>query len=415
MQAQVSAGVLRLGGTLGISSKLSLFGVAPIVKQQVEVAYSYDSAGANSGYNPASPAFGTAAGAAFLDSLSSVVDTLGARLTSGYYDATPADKALAQATYDYLYGVDSLYSSSPFVPLDSSAAGVALDAGVAAAQANLVTLSIPSFSQPLPLAASALSSSDYTTFLTSGGGPIGAAPFTTHSSFLLGDVELGALYTIIDRWNVPGHPGGLRLVARALVRLPTGTQPLPNDFVSIPTGSGQTDLQASVVADVGGGKFGARFEGSYTDQMSATYTQRVTLPSQPVPWRNRTASVTRDAGNEILLSASPYFQLAPGLALVAVVRYWSHGADAVSYASGGAGVPGVDASELAVGTDVSSTVLGGGISYAPTPKAGGKVPLDAFWLYESVVAASGGIVPKAGVIRMGLRWPVRIWGGTTSQ
>lgn len=149
--------------------------------------------------------------------------------------------------------------------------------------------------------------------------------------------------------------------------------------------------------------------------MSATVDLRVTMPSQPIPWRDRLASVTRDPGNELLLSASPYFQLAPGLALVGVVRYWSRGADAVSYASGSAEIPGVSASELAVGTDVSATLLGGGISYAPTAKAGGKVPLDAFWLYESVVASSGGIVPKVGVIRMGLRWPVRLWGGANGE
>lgn len=254
MRAQVSAGVLRLGGTLGITSKLSLFGVAPIVKQQVEVNYAFDSAGANAGFNPADPAFGTAAGAAFLVSLGSTVDTLGARLATGYYDGNPTNKALAQATYAYLNGLDSLYSSSPFVPLDSSAAGLAMSAGVAGAQANLAALDIPNFTQPLPLPAAALSSSQYSQFLTASAGPIGAAPFTTHSSFLLGDIELGALYTVIDRWNLPGHPGGLRLVARALVRLPTGTQPLPNDFVSIPTGGGQTDLQASLVADVGGGE-----------------------------------------------------------------------------------------------------------------------------------------------------------------
>jgi hypothetical protein len=417
MQAQVSAGVLRLGGTLGITSKLSLFGMVPIVKQQVEVKYGFDSAAANAGYNPASPAFGTAGGAAFLDSLKQVVDTLGARLApGGYYDAHPAEKPLAQATYDYLSGLDSLYSSSPFVPLDSSAAGLAMSAGVSAAQANLAGLGIPSFTQPLPLADAPLSTSAYNQFLTSGGGPIAAAPFTTVSSFLLGDVELGAVYTLIDRWNAPGHPGGLRLVARALVRLPTGFQPLPNDFVSIPTGGGQTDLQASIVADVGGGKFGARFEGSYNDQMAATLNQRVTLPSQPIPWSNRLASVTKDPGNELLLSAMPYFQLAPGLALVGVVRYWSHGADAVSYASSEAAIPGVSASDLAVNSDASATVLGGGISYAPTAPAGGtKVPLDAFWLYEGVVAASGGVVPRVGTIRMGVRWPVRLWGGTARQ
>ena len=429
MQAQVSAGVLRLGGTLGITSKLSLFGVAPIVKQQVEVLYSYDSTGANAGYNPANPVFGTSAGSAsvatFLGAYQGALDTLSARLSAGYYDAAPADKALAQATLAsgtaYLGGLDSLYLGSvapgqttPFVPLATSAAGLAMSGAVAATQANLAALQIPSFTQPLPLPTAALTGAEYNQFLTLTAGPIAAAPFTTNSSFLLGDVELGAVYTIIDRWNQPGHPGGLRLVGRALVRFPTGAQPLPNDFVSIPTGGGQTDLQASIVADVGGGKFGARFEGSYTDRMSATVIERVTLPSQPVPWRDRLASVTRDGGNEFLLSASPYFQLAPGLALVGVVRYWSRGADAVSYASSTGALPGVSASDLAVGTDASAAVLGGGVSYAPTGKPGGKVPLDAFWLYESVVSASGGIVPKVGAIRMGVRWPVRLWGGAAS-
>ena len=152
-------------------------------------------------------------------------------------------------------------------------------------QTALAALSISSFTQPLPLPSDALSPSDYNAYLTNPAGSIGAAPFATHTSFLLGDMEFGASYTIIDRWNRPDHPGGLRVVAQGLVRLPTGYQPLPNDFVSLPTGGGQTDIQASVVADVGGGRFGARLAGSYNDQLSTTADRRVTLPSQPIPWR----------------------------------------------------------------------------------------------------------------------------------
>ncbi len=412
MQAQASVGTLRLGATLGLTPKLSLVAVVPIVRQQVKLEYGFENSEANAGYNPADPAFGTAAGAAFLDSLGATVDTLAARLApGGYYDANPADKPLALATYAYLASLDSLYATSPFVPLTASTAGVAMSAAVTGMQANLATLGIPSFSQPLPLPTSALSASSYNQFLTRGtgsGGYIAALPFVNYSSFLLGDVELGAVYTFIDRWNRPGRSGGVRVAARALVRLPTSYQPSASNFVSLPTGSGQTDLQASLVADVGGARFGARFEGTYNDQLSMTVDRRVTLPSQPIPWANRLASVQEDPGNDLMLSAQPYFQLVPGLAIMGVVRYWSHGADAVEYASSTATVPGVSASDLAVDTQRSATVVGGGLSYAPTPK-GAKVPMDAFWLYEAVVSASGGVVPKAATIRMGLRVPIRLW------
>lgn len=168
-----------------------------------------------------------------------------------------------------------------------------------------------------------------------------------------------------------------------------------------------------MVADVGGGRFGARLAGSYNDQLSTTADRRVTLPSQPIPWRNRLATVSQDPGNEFTLSALPYFQLVPGFAVVGVLRYWSHGADAVEYASPADAIPGVSAGELATDTERSATIVGGGLSWAPSQvgtRTGTKYPVDAFWLYETVVSASGGVVPKAGTMRMGFRWPFRFWG-----
>jgi hypothetical protein len=419
MQAQVSIGTLQLGATLGITSKLSIFGMAPIVRQQVKLDYGFDSTGANVGYNPADPVFGTAAGAdsvnTFLLEYKAALDTLNARLQGGYYNGSP-DSVLAEATLAsgtaYYDGLDALYvvptTAGSFVPLATSAAGQAMSADVAATQAALTTLQIPTFTAPLPLPTSTLTSSEYSQYLTVPNGSIGATAFDDYTSSLLGDMEFGAVYTLIDRWNRPGKPGGFRLVAQALVRLPTGYQPQPNDFVRLPTGGGQTDVQASVVADIGGGRFGARLAGSYNDQLAATAERRVTLPSQPIPWADRLASVREDPGNEIALSALPYFQLVPGFAIMGVVRYWSHGTDAVEYASSASAIPGVSAEELAVGTERSATVVGGGLSYAPSPK-GAKVPLDAFWLYETVVSATGGVVPKASTIRLGFRMPVRLW------
>jgi hypothetical protein len=426
MIAQASTGTLRLGATVGLTSKLSLFGVVPIVRQQVQVNYGFDSAGANAGYNPADPVFGSTAGAdsvrAFLLEYRTALDTLGARLAAGYYNGNP-DSALAEATLAsgsaYYAGLDSLFlvpgAAGSFVPLASSGAGQAMSGEISTVQTSLAALSISSFTQPLPLPADALTPSDYNDYLANPAGPIGATPFVSNTTFLLGDIELGASYTLIDRWNRPDHPGGLRVVAQALLRLPTGYQPLPNNFVSLPTGGGQTDVQASVVADVGGGRFGARLAGSYNDQLSTTVDRRVTLPSQPIPWRNRLASVTEDPGNEFMLSALPYVQLVPGFAIVGVVRYWSRGADAVEYASATDAIPGVSAGELATNTQRSATIMGGGLSWAPGQvgtRVGTRLPIDAFWLYEAVVAASGGVVPKAGTMRMGLRAAVRLWGAS---
>lgn len=422
MTAQASVGTLLLGATVGVTPKLSLFGTVPIVRQGIKLTYGFDSTGANAGYNPADPVFGTAEGAAetaaFLADFAEALDTLATRIATGYYDGNPADRTLALATFAsgsaYLAGLDSLFvvpgSATSFVPLAGSSAGQAMSDSVTSTQNNLAALGISSFTLPLPLPTDALTASDYSNYLSSFGGPIAAAPFTDYASWLLGDIELGASYTLIDRWNRPDHPGGLRVVAQGLARLPTGSQPLPNDFVALPTGGGQTDLQGSVIADFGGGRVGVRVAMTYNYQMSASVTERVTMPSQPIPWRNRLANLSKRPGNEFGLSATPYFQLAPGLALVGIVRYWSRAADEVSYASAADSIPGVSASELAEGTQRTATVLGGGISYAPT-QSGTKVPLDAFWVYEGVVSASGGAVPKASTIRMGFRVPVRMWGG----
>ena len=423
MTTQASVGTLLLGATVGVTPKLSLFGTVPIVRQGVKLTYAFDSTNANAGYNPADPVFGTAEGAAetlaFLAGFAEALDTLGARIASGYYDGNPTDLALATATLAsgtaYLAGLDSLFvipgSATSFVPLAGSSAGQAMSDSVTTTQTTLAALGIPSFTLPLPLPAGALTASDYNNYLSSFGGPIAAAPFTDYASWLLGDIELGASYTLIDRWNRPDQPGGLRVVAQGLIRLPTGSQPLSNDFVALPTGGGQTDLQGAVIADFGGGRVGVRAAMTYNYQMSATVSERVTIPSQPIPWRNRLANLSKSPGNEFGLSATPYFQLAPGLALVGIVRYWSRAADEVFYASAADSIPGVSASDLAVGTDRTAAVVGGGISYAP-PQTGGRVPLDAFWVYEGVISASGGAVPKASTIRMGFRVPVRMWGAT---
>jgi hypothetical protein len=105
--------------------------------------------------------------------------------------------------------------------------------------------------------------------------------------------------------------------------------------------------------------------------------------------------------------AEPFFRIGASLAVVGVFSYASRGSDEVTYVSDA--IAGVDASELAEGTEVTATTLGAGLSFAPV-RRDGRASIDGFWMYEKVVKASGGRVPETGAIRLGIRVPVHLWG-----
>jgi hypothetical protein len=419
MAAQASRGTLRLGLSLGITDRLTLFGSLPLVQQRVQVAYRFDPAAADAGFNPADPLFGTPTGAAattqFLSSFGSALDTLQSRLDAGFYDGDPGQKAIAQATLTegsgQLSGLDALLADpatqAPFVPTELSPAGSAISTRVAGTQASLAALGITTFTEAVPLPTATLTQEDYELFLTASGGRVGARPFATSSSFLAGDAEVGAAYTVLDAWDQDGAQGGIRLVVQALARLPTGSVVAENDFVSLPSGDHQLDVEGSVVADIGRGRVGARLTGSYTNQMAAEFDRRVTRPTQPVPWANRRALVEVDPGNVFGFRAEPFFRIGDAFAIVGVFSYASRGSDEVTYVSDA--IAGVSASELAEGTDVTATTLGAGLSFAPA-RRDGRASIDGFWMFEKVVSASGGRVPETGAIRMGIRVPVQLWG-----
>ena len=280
MIAQASVGTLRLGATIGLTSKLSIFGMVPIVRQQVQVNYGFDSTGANAGYNPADPVFGSAAGAdsvnAFLLEYRTALDTLSARIAGGYYVATPDSLALAEATLAsgtaYYAGLDSLFvvtgAAGSFVPLAVERAGQAMAAAVSASQANLAALVVPSFTQPLPLPADALSPSDYNTYLTNPAGSIGATAVRNNTSFLLGDVEFGASLHHHRPLEPPGAPGRAPRRGTGAGAAPDRVPAAPQQFREPPHRRRADRHPGSVVADVGGGRFGRALRPAATTTSS---------------------------------------------------------------------------------------------------------------------------------------------------
>ena len=398
------------GLSLGVTTRITVFGRVPLVRSRVQAATTFDPSLASAG-----PAAGEQAQVAFFQQLDGAVTDLGSRLAAGQYDADPALRALAVATLAEGIGFrDDLFAvlgdpatAAPFVPTTGSEAGLALDARLETLRTTLATrLGVTGFTADPTLAAEPITPEEFELLLTDPSGPVAIRPTGNSLVTFRGDAEAGVAVTLLDRWDRGSRRGGLRAAAEALVRFPTGLREPSDQPLAIGTGDGQTDIELRVVADVGAGRLGARLEGGYNRQFAAAMVDRVAPPTQPLAGSDLLAVVRRDPGDEITFAARPFFRLVPTLALIGTVQRWSRGEDAVEYRGETDAIPGVDPSVLALETRASATVLGLGLTYSNPGSLlpGGRgLPVDAGWSYERVVSASGGRVPEVHRIRARVR------------
>ena len=398
----------RIGLAWGLTSRLTIGATLPVVRTRVQVAPVFDSTGADAGFNPGS--------ASFLPDLDAALATLEARLANGDYNGDPALQALAVATLQSGQGLrndlGAIFSNpaSPFVPTTASDVGMALADSVATFQATLAgPLGVTDFSTAPPLAPGRIGLADFQNFL-SGPGSVGGDPLTETEISRPGDLELNLAYGLVDRWNRPDHPGGLRIAAELLGRLPTSYLDRPENFVDVGTGDHVFAVGARATVDLGRGKIGARLTGEHLLRLSRTAIRRVALPSEPIPYANRQVSVKQDLGDITSLSVQPFFRLGPTLAIQAGVQYWKRGDDATTYASDSDSIPDVSASALDVATGASMLRFIAGMRYAtPAVETGAAgLPIEADWIIEGPLSGSGGIVWKERIVRVRLRFYGRL-------
>lgn len=404
--AAYQVGRINLGLSYGLTGRLSLFGRIPIIRVRTQETLRQDSTSANAGFNPADPVFGTAGGAAaattFFSGFSTALTTLANNIAAGNYDSDPTQKALAQQTLangtalrNGLYTlISDPTSASPVLPIATSAEGLAILSQISSLQGTLSSaLGVNGFASLPDFPAARFGLGNFTDLLTSASGPGNAFLIDGLVRNRQGDAELGATYTLIDHWREDGGPA-FRLAATGLVRLPTGIVPQANLLFDRGTGDGQTDIEGSLVADIGRGALGARITADYNDQLPGTVTRRVAAPTAALAWASTTSAVRWDPGNEFTLTISPYYRLADGFAATGGATFWSHGSDQVSYAAMPAiGAPAADL--LALDTRASATMLEGGFLFSSTGARGGKgLPVEAHWTYQFVASAAGGRVDK---------------------
>ncbi|HYC31409.1 MAG TPA: hypothetical protein VEB59_03920 [Gemmatimonadales bacterium] len=403
---QADRGFANIGGTLGITRGIAIFGRMPLVRSRVQGRL--DLEGGNVGQNP-----GSSAQDPFFADFQTALGSLSDRIAAGTYDGDPAlraaaDAALAEgsALRDGLFQLLSdATTAAAFVPTATSDAGQAINARVAALQAQLTgPLGVVGFTSA-PLFPSAATEDQLELFIGDLSGPVGLRPGQSLVSFR-GDAEAGVAVTLADRWDLQGGKGGFRAAVEGLVRFPTGRRARTDRLLALGTGDGQTDLEVRSTVDVGSGNVGVRLEGGYNRQLAGDIVDRVAPPGQPFPGTDLLAELTLDPGDVVTVAARPFFRIARTIAIQATLEHSSRGEDDVSYRDAAGAVPGVDASVLAEGTKASVTVGGIGITYSNLGglRPGGRgLPVDAGWSYERVLRASGGFVPNTHRLRARFR------------
>jgi hypothetical protein len=348
---------------LGLSDRFSVSLMVPIVRVATRASPQLSGVGANLGVNPL------------------VLNTLGARGTDSAFfaqfdtalarldqqvagctappapcparDSSARWHAVRDALHGSVYGVGQ--TGSPFLPLDSSDAGNAIDSSIARIQQGLsVTFGIAGFDTSVVLAEDTLSGSTFEQILLSpdpSGFGYAKLPFIRNFRYRLSDVELAAKYRLVRGAHYAA-------AAQALVRLPTGAKDSANDFLIPSVGDHQLDLEARLTQELVAGPLWLNVALRAGLQRPGTRIRRV------APWdaflvpAAATANLRWDPGDYIGVDAAPLVRLGPEFAAGFTAGYFSKARDHYAFLSSQDSV----ALATRLGQPTPASVLDGGTS-----------------------------------------------------
>src|SRR5216117_726827 len=323
---------------LGITNRLSVSLMVPMVRVQTRASLQLSNRGANLGVNPL------------------VVNTLGIRgKDSAFFaqfdtalarldqqaggcalppspcaarDSSARWRGVRDALHGAVYGAGQ--TGSPFLPLDTSTAGRAIDSAVARIQQGLnLTFGIAGFDTTVALAADSLTGETFQQVLLNAdpnGFGYTTVPFMRNFRYRMGDVELAAKYRLL---------AGAHYAAalQALVRLPTGAQDSASDLLWQGVGDHQLDLEGQLMQELSVGPLWLNVVVRAATQWPGTRVRRV------APWdaflvpAAATADLRWDPGDYVGVDVAPLVRLAPQFAAGFTAGYFSKARDHYAFQS----------------------------------------------------------------------------------
>lgn len=367
---------IELGIELGILDRVSFEARAPLVFSEVETSFRYDSASAT--VFAASTAFST--GSSFFTDFQMALADLQALIDGGTLD--PAGQAAAIALRDgsdaFLAALSGRVAEAGFLPIAPSRAGLEMTSHVdsLAAEFESFGLVLPDFALPDVATSESLG-------LLFGPPPVaGSLPVSSEEAWSIGEVELGLRIGLLDQISRPGRArteggsgaggsghGGVRFrtTIGGKLRLParTGLRPTaesPADFVGLPRGDAQRDVEVALYQDVAiGGSLILNAAARYGVQLEDELRLRVRPPDRPFAFASSLAAVRRDLGDYLQLRVAPRLRLNAALSLGLEYDLWRKGSDRYELLEQPGGV--ADAAALELETEMTRQRIGLGLFY----------------------------------------------------
>jgi hypothetical protein len=134
---------------------------------------------------------------------------------------------------------------------------------------------------------------------------------------------------------------------------------------------------------------------------------RITPTDRPIALASTLATVDRNLGDVLRVSAHPMLRLAPDFRVFVSAAYERKWSD--TFTSGGTPVP-----ELELYTGREFWAFGAGLLYrVDQGRAGSTLPIEASLNYQAAYFGSGGATPKTGRFALSLRLFYQLWGRPT--
>ncbi len=401
---------------VGLTQRLSLSLMVPIVRVTTRTAFQLSRVGQNLGLNPRLKG-ADAAYATFFTQFQASLQQLDQNISAGQYgcagnapcaarDSSAYWHSVFTALHDMAYGVGPPGSpGSPFLPLDSTVAGRAIDTTVARIGRDMASapFGVGGFSGPFLLPTDSLTGDLVAAAIVDSAIGFGYThlPFRDDYRYGLGDMELAAKY----RFMAGPH---YRAAFAALVRLPTSAPDSDSDLLRQATGEHRFDLEGQLTQEVLAGPAWLNVAIRAGHARAGTRVRRVAPPDAFLVPAAATSTLRWEPGDYLGVDIAPLIQLAPEFAAGFTAGYWTKASDHYAFLSPQdsvalatrLGAP-TAASVLDQGTSQRRVRLGFAATYhGPTLEGGFSV--------EQTVSGAGR-VPGATVYRLVLRLVRRLF------
>ena len=427
---------------VGIFDWLTVGAEVPLVRSDTEFSLTFaaDSANADAGFSPGMADPGVVNG--FLSRLQNSITAYDAfrAATCGTDPTSPECRDATDLVADARIFRNSLATmyGTMFAPVGWSPAGMALQARLAALAEAFQAAGVAGTPASVPLAAGGLTFEELLGLVMDPEYGIAAShPFENWQSlWALGDIEARVDARLLESGD-PEGPTHVFAGAGALVRLPTGQQDDPANFIDIGSGDAQMDIEARAWMNGRWRRVGLWADLRYGVQMTGTTERRAFDPNVTFAPMASQVQLDWNPGDYQFLELSPWYQVAPTLRLMTGYRYFRKGMDAftIRTAPPPDTVPPAGAAAVALARADAADARQSAVPdpEALVPESGassGRVmlglvynrdvgvrdgvagrPLEIRAVYRHVVGGSGGDVPNARSFEAGFRFFVGLWGG----